>query len=189
MIDMFKSSDQELAILVKRGEDAAFGELVRRYQTSVFNVCYRLIGERQEAEDLTQESFIRAHQRFDLYHHNMPIGPWIRKLATNLCLNWLKRAQITSFALEDEHDEPVAGSENPEDVRLKVEREEVVRQALLSLPPHYRSVIELRHFQDLSYNAISEVLEIPLSDVKSHLFRARQILAKRLEPYVRSRSY
>jgi RNA polymerase sigma-70 factor (ECF subfamily) len=181
---MVTPSDHDLAQRARQGEAEAFGELVRRYQASVFNVCYRLMGERREAEDMAQEAFIRAYQRLERYDPSRPFGPWMRRVAANVCLNRLQSSQPPGLSLDDERIEP--GSEqapNPETARLRGERAEAVRQALASLPPHYRVVIELRHFQELSYEQISEELDIPLSDVKSHLFRARQSLAKKLRDY------
>jgi len=80
-------SDRDLALRARRGDAEAFGELVRRYQASVFNVCYRLLGERREAEDLAQEAFIRAYERLDTFDADLPFGPWMRRVAANLCLN------------------------------------------------------------------------------------------------------
>jgi RNA polymerase sigma-70 factor (ECF subfamily) len=73
-------SDRDLALRARRGDAEAFGELVRRYQTSVFNVCYRLLGERREAEDLAQEAFIRAYERLDAFDAALPFGPWMRRV-------------------------------------------------------------------------------------------------------------
>jgi len=186
---MDESSDRELALRTRRGESEAFGELVQRYQSSVFNICYRLLGERREAEDLTQEAFVRAYQRLDRFDAERPFGPWMRRLAANLCFNRLKVKRMVSLPIDDERDGLLpdnASQNNPELVHLQAERAESIRAALLSLPPHYRAVIELRHFQDMSYAKIAEHLEIPLSDVKSHLFRARRLLEKKLTNYVQT---
>jgi RNA polymerase sigma-70 factor, ECF subfamily len=187
---MIPASDQELALRSLRGDIEAFGELVRLHQASVFNVCYRLAGERQEAEDLTQEAFMRAYQRLKMYDASRPFGPWMRRLAVNVCLNRLQSAQAglagrsQPLSLDDERDEPqTLAADLPEEMLLQAERARALRQALTSLPVHYRAVIELRHFQELSYTEIADTLKIPLSDVKSHLFRARQQLAKRLKTY------
>ena len=178
---MVDSSDRDLVLRTRSGEVNAFGELVRRYQVSVFNVCYRFLGERREAEDLTQEAFIRAYKRLETFDAGRPFGPWMRRLAANLCINHLRRHEPPSFQLEEERDLPKQTQEMDLEARhMQVERSEVVRAAILGLPSHYRIVIELRHFHDLSYAEISTVLKIPLSDVKSHLFRARKMLAKRL---------
>jgi RNA polymerase sigma-70 factor (ECF subfamily) len=168
-----------------QADHQAFGELVRRYQTSVFNVCYRIMGERLEAEDMTQETFLRAHDRLGTYDADRPFGPWIRRVGANLCLNTIKRRQLTMLPL----DEGLEGSttrveERPEVARVNAERSEAIRDAILELPVQYRVVIELRHFFDMSYREIAEAVGLPLSDVKSHLFRARKLLAERLSPDV-----
>jgi RNA polymerase sigma-70 factor (ECF subfamily) len=182
-MDMAHPSDRALVLRTRRGEVDAFGDLVRRYQTSVFNVCYRLLGERREAEDLAQEAFIRAYQRLHTFDADRPFGPWVRRVAANLCFNHLRRLAPQGVPLSEEHDVPMGAPwRHPEAARERVERGEGLRAAILSLPPHYRAVIELRHYQEMSYSEISEVLAIPLSDVKSHLFRARKMLARRLEP-------
>jgi RNA polymerase sigma-70 factor (ECF subfamily) len=174
-------TDRVLVLGARRGEVEAYGELVRRYQTSVFNVCYRLLGERREAEDLTQEAFIRAHARLAAFDTGRPFGPWIRRVAANLCLNHLERVTPASVSLNDELDLPVESAElDLETGRERAEQADAVRAALYSLPPHYRAVVELRHFQELSYAEIAQALDLPISDVKSHLFRARQLLAKKL---------
>lgn len=182
---MVDPTDQELARRVQVGEQEAFGELVRRYQAPVFNVCYRFLNDRAEAEDLTQEVFLRAYQRFNQYDQERPFGPWIRRVAANLCLNQLEARQTPTLLLDDERDEPASQEmDDPAVMHQQAEQIQAIRQALAALPPRYRLVIELRHFQELSYEEIAQELRIPLSDVKSHLFRARQLLASKLRPHV-----
>ena len=173
-------SDRDLAFRARRGEAEAFGELVRRYQASIFNVCYRVLGERREAEDLAQEAFIRAYARLAIFDADLPFGPWIRRVAANLCLNRLEsgRSAPVNVPLDDERE---MGDGDPAAARENAERAEPVRAALLSLPPRYRAVIELRHFQEMSYDEIAAAMGMPLSDVKSHLFRARKLLAGELK--------
>ena len=174
---MTMPTDRDLILQARRGEREAFGELVTRYQTSAFNVCYRILHERGEAEDLAQETFIRAYDRIHTFDIEREFGPWIRRVAANLCLNHLEGQKVTA-ELDDERDADPA--QLPESVQEVKERSEAIRQALSSLPAHYRIVVELRHYQELSYEEIAEELKIPLSDVKSHLFRARKILAEKL---------
>ena len=174
---MTTPTDRDLILQARRGEREAFGELVTRYQTSAFNVCYRILHERGEAEDLAQETFIRAYDRIHTFDIEREFGPWIRRVAANLCLNHLEGQKVTA-ELDDERDADPA--QLPESVQEVKERSEAIRQALSSLPAHYRIVVELRHYQELSYEEIAEELKIPLSDVKSHLFRARKILAEKL---------
>jgi RNA polymerase sigma-70 factor (ECF subfamily) len=180
---MSDESDAELVLRTRRGEIQAFGELVRRYQASVFNVCYRLAGERREAEDLAQEAFLRAFCRLGSYDVSRPFGPWMRRLAANLSLNALQRGAPAELALEEEQDlVPGQALGMPEPAAIQRERAAAVQRAILDLPPHYRAVIELRHYQGLSYAEIAQALALPLSDVKSYLYRARQQLAQVLGP-------
>jgi len=178
---MTAPTDRDLILRARRGGDAdkadAFGELVTRYQTNVFNVCYRILHERGEAEDLAQETFMRAYDRLNTFDLEREFGPWIRRVAANLCLNHLE-SQKTTAELDVERD--ADESQKPEAITEVRERSEQIREALASLPPQYRVVVELRHYQEMSYDEIAAELKIPLSDVKSHLFRARKILAEKL---------
>jgi RNA polymerase sigma-70 factor (ECF subfamily) len=171
-------SDRDLILNTRRGDVEAFGELVTRHQRSIFNVCYRILHERGEAEDMSQETFIRAHARLDSFDLERPFGPWIRRVAANICLNYLESQKVTS-ELDDEKD--ADESQNPQGSIEVKERSEQIRAALASLPANYRAVIELRHYQEMSYDEIASELKIPLSDVKSHLFRARKLLAEKLK--------
>ena len=170
-------SDRDLIQRARRGDAEAFGELVLHYQRSVFNVCYRLLHEWAEAEDMTQETFLRARERLGTFDDERLFGPWIRRVAANVCLNHLESQKRTA-PLDEERD---AGESTRTETQVELrERSEQIRDALASLPAHYRAVVELRHYQELSYEEISLELQIPLSDVKSHLFRARKLLAEKL---------
>lgn len=174
-------TDQALVLGALRGEVQAYGELVRRYQASVYNVCYRLMGDRQTAEDRAQDAFVRAYRRLETFDVERPFGPWIRRVATNVCLNDLNRAEPATAPLEEEFGEYAAASlGEPEKELQRAERAERVRAALQTLPSHYRAVIELRHYQDLSYAEIASALGLTMSEVKTHLYRARRALAELL---------
>ncbi len=177
---MTAPTDRDLIARARRGDAGsadAFGELVTRYQTNVFNVCYRILHERGEAEDLAQETFMRAYDRLHTFDHEREFGPWVRRIAANLCLNHLE-SQKSTAPLDEERD--ADERQRPEKQVEARERSEQIRGALASLPAQYRVVVELRHYQDLSYDEIAAELNIPLSDVKSHLFRARKLLAEKL---------
>jgi RNA polymerase sigma-70 factor (ECF subfamily) len=175
--------DSALIHRTRNGETEAFGEIVKRYQQSVFNVCYRLLGNHRDAEDLTQNTFIRVYRRLHTYDSKRPFGPWIRKIATNLCLNFFQqRTDIIPF--EERHHQPTPNKRTtPEEIYNKTEQAETLHQAIINLPPKHRVMIELRHYQELSYQEIAETLNIPVSDVKSYLFRGRKLLAQRLKEY------
>ena len=175
---MTAPTDRDLILRARRGDHDAFGELVTRYQTSVFNVCYRMTNERREAEDLAQETFLRVYSRLEMFDLEREFGPWVRRAAANLCLNHLESQKITA---EIDEDRDADESIEPESVVEVRERSEQIRAALTSLPANYRAVVELRHYQELSYDEIAAELHIPLSDVKSRLFRARKLLAEKLK--------
>lgn len=170
-------TDRDLILRARRGDAEAFGELITRYQTSVFNVCYRMTHERREAEDLAQETFLRVYSRLEMFDLEREFSPWVRRAAANLCLNHLEAQKITT-ELDDERD--ADKSEQPEAAYETRERDDLIRRAIISLPANYRAVVELRHYQELSYDEIAAEMNIPVSDVKSHLFRARKILAEKL---------
>jgi RNA polymerase sigma-70 factor (ECF subfamily) len=178
---MAEASDRDLVLRTRGGEVDAFGEIVRRYQVSVFNVCYRLLGERRDAEDLAQEAFLRAYQRLRSYDAERPFGPWVRQVAARLCLNHLERPDRSTFPLDEENDWPAASGEEPEAKSGEREKGQTIRRALLALPAKQRTAVELRHFQELSYDEIAAAMGLPLSDVKSHLFRGRKALAEKLK--------
>ncbi len=172
--------DRDLILRIRRGETEAFGELIHRTQTAVFNVCFRLLGERREAEDLTQETFLRAWERLHTFNAERPFLPWIRRVAANLCLNHLAARPTADLEVNEERDSAHTDPLPPQQAEAR-ERSDEIRAALLDLPHRYRIVIELRHFQELSYDEIAHSLNRPLSDVKSDLFRARKLLAEKLK--------
>lgn len=184
---MLNLTDQDLVLRVMQGDDEAFALLVRRYQGMVFNVAYRLTGNRGDAEDLAQEAFIRAYRAMATFDPVRPLAPWLKRITTNACLNWLEmqkvRPQTTAADLtppdaeEDALTQFADPQASPEQQLTGAEQSAQIRQALLELPFRYRAVIELRHYQDLSYEEIAAALDVPVSTVKSDLFRAR----KRLE--------
>src|SRR3990172_1892081 len=101
---MTAPSDRELILRARRGETDAFGELVTRYQASVFNVCYRMTNERREAEDLAQETFLRIYSRLASFDLERPLGPWLRRAAANLCINHLGAEKAIHAPLDEERD-------------------------------------------------------------------------------------
>ena len=183
---------REVLQKAQQGDQAACGELVKQHQTAVFDVAYRLLHQRQLAEDASQEAFLRAFKGMASYDPKRPFGPWIKTIVTNVCLNALQKkqnqTQIVAADLARTTDEEPADldrfasqTNTPEQALSSRERSELVRAQIADLPPRYRAVLELRHFQELSYTEMAEVLKRPLSDVKSDLFRARKQLAKRLK--------
>jgi RNA polymerase sigma-70 factor (ECF subfamily) len=171
---MVDFSDSTLILNTLQGDSHAFGELVRRYQVPVFNVCYRLLGEQREAEDLSQEVFMRAYQRLQSFDVQRPFGPWIRRVAVNLCYNHMQKNQPVLLPIQDEQEYAAETSRNPQSVLESSEKNRAIRQAIAKLPPEYRIALEMRHFHEMSYEEIAQELDLSLNTVRSHLFRARK---------------
>ena len=174
------ASESELARRAATGDQASFAEIVRLHQQAVYNVAYRMLGNTHDAEGATQDAFIRAYQFFDRFDLDRPLAPWLKRIAVNVCLNRLNADKPTS-SLDDDLPLPRDPHPGPEAQMATRQRQEQIRAAITGLPLQYRAVIELRHFQELSYNEIALVLKRPLSTVKSDLFRARKLLAERLK--------
>jgi RNA polymerase sigma-70 factor (ECF subfamily) len=169
-----EATQQELIRRAQNGNTAAFGQLVMCHQQAVYNIAYRLTGNRQEAEDVAQEAFVKTYQALDRFDAQRPFAPWLYRIATNTALNWIKRRRPEAEL--DEEIAPHSATPNPEAQAIAAETAERLRDAIADLPPNYRAAIELRHFHGLSYHEMSEALGVPLSDVKSWLFRARRRL-------------
>lgn len=178
MAALLCESDAQLVVFALDGNRDAYGELVRRHQTRAYNAAWRIVGERQDALDVTQDAFVRAYDALASFDRARPFAPWLCAIVTNLALNFVQRRHPVQ-ALDEEN--WVASAADPAQRVVDAERQARVQQALRELPPVWRAVVELRHFQELSYDEIAIALDLPLSDVKSHLFRARQKLKQLLE--------
>jgi len=170
-------NEKSLLRRARRGDTNAYGEIVDRYQRLVFYAAYRILGIREDAEDASQETFVRAYQNLRRFDLDRPFGPWIRRIATNLSLNML-RGRRPQDLLEEERDHPAPPALNPEVMAIQSAQREQVHDLLMQLPDHYRAVIVLRHYHDMSYAEMANVLDEPVSTVKSNLFRARRKLAE-----------
>jgi RNA polymerase sigma-70 factor (ECF subfamily) len=161
-------------------EPDAFGVLVERYQSKIFTLCVRMVGNADDAADLAQETFIRAYKSLRTFRLDARFSPWIYKIAVNLCLNHRKGKAIRP---ETELDDQIRSNDlSPERRAEQRELREQLTDAVAGLPPKYRAAIILRHVHDLAYDDIAEALGVPLGTVKTWLFRARERLQDRLAP-------
>jgi len=157
------------------GDTAAFEVIVERYQRVFFTVAVRMLGNDDEARDATQDAFISAYRRLDTYDSNRPFFSWMYRILVNQCLNDRRdRRQHVELAPH------MAAVDSPADLAEAVERRRRIQQAILSLSPDYRQVIVLRHFAQLSYDEIAEVVGVPAKTVKSRLHTARERLEQLL---------
>jgi RNA polymerase sigma-70 factor (ECF subfamily) len=166
------------------GDQSAFGRLVVAYQTPVYNLAYRMLGNKAEAEDAAQEAFLRAYTHLRSYDQQRPFRSWLLSIASHYCIDRIRRRRITWLPLEDEIAEPhhmTDKSANPETVASQREQEEQVQRLLRALAPTDRAAITLRYWYDCSYEEIAEMLNLTVSAVKSRLHRARHALADSMQ--------
>ncbi|MEA3338067.1 MAG: sigma-70 family RNA polymerase sigma factor [Chloroflexota bacterium] len=167
----------------RRGDRTAFSRLVEVYQIPVYNLAYRMLGNRQEAEDAAQETFLRAYKRLASYNPNLKFRNWILSIASHHCIDKLRRRRFTWLSIEDNPSLSWLASDDqrPEDAAIRSERSAEVRGLLDFLEPGYRAPLVLRYWHDLSYKEIAETLDLTESAVKSRLHRARIQMAALLE--------
>ncbi|MBC8163087.1 MAG: sigma-70 family RNA polymerase sigma factor [Roseiflexaceae bacterium] len=177
---MGQPSDETLARQAQAGNVDSFSLLVGRYQRTVVNLAYRMLGDLHEAEDVAQEVFIRAYQSLGRYDPARRFFPWLYRIAINRCLS--TRARPRPESLADETSDALADSApSPEQQAARNETQADVQRAIAALPEHERSLVALRYGADLSYDEIAATMQLPLGTVKTRLFRARQRLAGLLD--------
>ncbi len=176
-------SDQELAWIqqARAGDHAAFSRLVEAYQTPVYNLAYRMLGNPAEAEDAAQETFLRAYAQLHTYRPERRFSTWILSIASHYCVDRLRRRRFTWLSADEEPVQQLlrahTGGEEPEAIALEAETRAEVQAMLGRLDPMYREPIILRYWYDLSYKEIAEVMGITEATVKTRLHRARLQLA------------
>lgn len=163
----------------RAGEDEAFSRLVEAYQVPVFNLCYRMLGDAELAEDAAQETFLRAYRNLAGFDVRRPFRTWLLSIAAHHAIDQIRRRRMTILPLEDALPESFLRdpSPGPEAALAQRQREEDVQLMLLQLAPADRTAIVLRYWYDLSYEDMSGVLQTSVSGVKSRLHRARKQLA------------
>lgn len=155
-----------------------------RYERDVFNLTYRMLGNRGEAEDAAQEAFLRAYANLDRYDPARSFKTWLLSIASNHCIDRIRRRRLTWLSLEEPlppHPALTSDTPGPEEAALDHERSTAVQGLLDELSPEYRVAVVLRYWYDYSYAEIAEMLGTTESAIKSRLFRARQALAQQLE--------
>lgn len=175
-------SDIDLIQECISGNHDAFSELVTRYKKLIYNVVYNMISDKQEVNDIAQEVFIRIYKSLDRYNPEFKFSTWSVKIATNLCLDVLRKKKINSTPIE-EIEGVSSDLETPEAKYISSERSRKIREAIASLPEKYRTPIVLFHQNGLSYEEITKVLNEPMTIIKNRLYRARLMLRESLMPY------
>jgi RNA polymerase sigma-70 factor (ECF subfamily) len=178
-----KESDTELVVRARQGDEAAFEQLVLRHQRYVFNLAYRVLGDYTEAEDMTQEAFVRVWRGLSGFRGQARFTTWLYRIVHNLCLNrlpGLRRELLQTEPLEEVLADP---GPSPADLFAVREQMAFLHAQLDRLPEKYRLVLTLRYLQHLSYDEIAAALEMPMGTVKTHIHRARRLLRERLSQW------
>jgi RNA polymerase sigma-70 factor (ECF subfamily) len=171
-------ADDELIAAVLAGNGEAFGTLVERYERAVYHLAYRTLHDTEEAKDATQEAFFKAFRALRTFRPGAKFSTWIFTIVYHACCDRLaRRKRYSGDELPDRAD-PAAG---PSEVAESADDARRLRAAIDALPDKYRTVITLFHLQNKQYEEIATVLDLPLGTVKTHLFRAKDLLRKALE--------
>ena len=180
-------SDEQLVELAVSDDREAFDEIVRRWERKIFALCFGMLGREDDARDATQEAFIAAYRNLKSFRGEARVSSWLHRIAVNQCLT-IKRRQKTRA---EDHFDNEDGSEDrvfvasplrsPARITEQAERLDLVRQAVGALPADLRQVVVMKEFEEMTFQEISETLELPLSTVKSRLYTALKQLRMRLE--------
>ncbi|MBK7345214.1 MAG: sigma-70 family RNA polymerase sigma factor [Saprospiraceae bacterium] len=184
------TEDYSLVLKAIDGDQKAFAQLLSRYRQSVFHAILKMVRNREDAEDLTLEAFGKAFNKLSSYTPNYAFSTWLFKIAINNCIDYMRKKRLHTLSL----DEPIeAGSKqdfsemarsntrDPEAEMIREQRVDVLRQIIGGLNDKYRLMVELRYYEQLSYEEIASELAIPLGTVKAQLFRAKQLMSAQLQ--------
>ena len=192
-LDLANLPDADVVALAQQGREAAFREIVRRYERPIFSLIFRMVRDREIAEDLSQDTFIKVLNHVDKYRPEFKLSSWLFKIANNVAIDHLRRRQLDTVSIDGSRH--AATQAEAEATRFDVEArgetalEEMesrelgssIERAIAKLRPEYRSCIMLRHVEGRSYEEIAATLDLPLGTVKTYIHRARHELREELQ--------
>ena len=173
-----------------KNDQKAYAELMGRYRDSVYFMLLKMVNNKDDADDLTIEAFGKAFKRLSQYTPNYAFSTWLFKIASNNCIDFIRRKKMITFSIDKTFQNDEGGEMsmdikaeglNPEESMVKKQKVKHMRDIVEKLKPRYRILVEMRYFEELSYEEIAEKLELPLGTVKAQLFRAREFLANILK--------
>ena len=184
-----EQDEMQLVAASKQGDQDAFTQLVQQHQRRVFNLVFRMLQQYEEASEVTQETFLAAWQGLPAFRGDARFSTWLYRIAYNCALKQLEqRKREKALQAFVQAEEIVAHATQQERIDAELEthaRQALVHEYLANLPTKYRVVLVLRHLQDMTYEEMAEILTMPIGTIKTHLFRARNLLKERLETFER----
>jgi RNA polymerase sigma factor (sigma-70 family) len=182
--------DYDFVLAAIKGDQKAYTVLMERYRSSIYHMMLKMVNNREDADDLTLEAFGKAFNKLESYAPKYAFSTWLFKIATNNCIDHIRKKRLNLLSI----DEPVenegsqsfsnnlkASTLDPEERFIKQQRVKLMRRVMSQLNVKYRLMIELRYFEELTYDEIAKELDIPLGTVKAQLFRAKEILYNLLQ--------
>lgn len=173
---------------VLKGDQNAFADIVSLYQHKLYQVCYRMLGNKQESEDIAQEAFVRAYMNLHTFDQKRKFSTWLYRIATNLCIDRIRKkkpdyyldAEVTGTEGLDLYSQIASEDQLPEETLEQMELQDRIQYEIGRLPDKYRTVVVLKYIEELSLQEISEILDMPLGTVKTRIHRGREALRKQL---------
>ncbi len=177
---MTYDSDTALVMSIKTGDKKALAQLVEKHKKLAYMTALGLVGNKDDACDISQEAFLRVYRSAKTFDQGQPFLPWFYTIIANLCRSWLKRRHVAAARTVtiDDADYLLVSEDNPERQTIERETVDLLREALLALPFEDREIISLQHFRGMSYDEIAHLLGIPRGTVMSRLYYARKKLAR-----------
>jgi RNA polymerase sigma-70 factor, ECF subfamily len=192
-LDLANLPDADVVALAQQGREYAFRELLRRYERAVFSLIFRMVRDRELAEDLAQETFVKVLNHIDRYRAEFKFSSWLFTIANNITIDHLRKKQLDTVSIDGSRFAATAAEaestsisvasddESPLEELESRELGSAIERAIAKLRPEYRACIMLRHVEDRSYEEIAATLDLPLGTVKTYIHRARHELRKALE--------
>lgn len=178
-------NDFMLVIRAKDGDQKAYAELMQRYKDSIYFMALKMVNNRDDAMDLTVETFGKAFENIEKYKPEFAFSTWLFRIATNNCIDFIRKKRLNVVSLqslseddtEDKHLQIASDTLNPEQTSIKKQESEKLKSIVEQLPQRYRTLIILRYYDEQSYEEIAQQLDLPLGTVKAQLFRARDLMS------------
>jgi RNA polymerase sigma-70 factor (ECF subfamily) len=189
-----RAEDSSLIQEALSGNDQAYKRLMQKYHDAIFNFIFKMVRERHQVEDLTQEAFIKAFSSLKNFNDEFAFSTWLYKIATNNSIDFIRKRKLQMYSI----DKPIESKDSDYTFELPDETYEadkdlinsqktrLLNEAIAKLPEKYKKVIRLRHVEEKSYEEIAAILKLPIGTVKAHIFRAREVLYRSLRDKIRN---